>query len=375
MGDRLFLSATDLAHGCEPWSLKLGRTVSIADAAVSETNGTTDAQLVLSLSSAAPTPVTVSFTTGGGSASPGTDYTPAAGAVTFAPGATTAAIGVAVLGDALDEETETFGVQLGSTDVLVADGAGEARILDDDPRPALSVADCATIEGDTGRSACLFSIQLSAASRRTVSAGFATGGVTATAPADFLAASGTVAIAPGLTRLDVTVEVVGDALVERDETFRFDLDDPQNATAADGNAVGLIQDDDGASPARGELAHGTSATLPLGLSGGEDFRLAQAPFSSYEIVLDAVAGDGGPLGAAARLAANGVTVLQSSQPIGTGTAAGLAWENSEGVADRGPARGRGGRVRAGLCHRHHLPHPRRTTPRTPSRVSTTRAGR
>jgi ELWxxDGT repeat protein len=343
VGDRLFMSATDLAHGREPWSLKLGRSVSIADAAVTETNGTTVAQLAVSLSSAAPTPVTVTFATGGGSASPDTDYTPAAGSVTFAPGATTATVAVAVQGDALDEDTETFGVQIASTDVLVADGTGEARILDDDARPALSVADCVSAEGNAGAPECLFSFQLSAASGRTVSAGFATDGVTAASPGDFVAASGTVVFEPGQTVKGVAVAVVGDVLHEGDETFRFDLDAAQNATTTDGSAVGLILDDDGASSARGELAHGASASLPLGTAGADLFRIDQAPFSSYEVVLDGLSGDGVPL-VLRRLAPNGVTVLQSSQPVGTGAAASLSWENTDGVVSADQLVGA-----AGLC--------------------------
>ena len=330
VGDRIFMSATDLAHGREPWSLALGRSVSIADAAVTETNGTAVAPLTLSLSSPSATPVTVTFATGGGSAVPGSDYTPAAGSATFAPGAMVAVVDITVLGDALDEDTETFGVALGSKDVLIADGAGEVRILDDDPRPSVAIADCATLEGGAGTSPCSLPVQLSAPSGRTVSVDFATSAATASPPGDYLAATGTVVFAPGQTLQSIAVDVVGDALHEGDETFRVDLDGYQNASGGDGSAVGTIQDDDGASAARGELAHGTRALLALEASGSDDFRIGQAPFSSYEVVVDAVSGDGAPI-ALRRLAADGLTILQSSQPVGTGSASRLAWENGDGV--------------------------------------------
>jgi hypothetical protein len=128
----------------------------------------------------------------------------------------------------------------------------------------------------------------------------------------------------------IAVEVVGDALHEGDETFHVDLDGHQNATFGDAHAIGAIQDDDGSSAARGELAHGTSAWLPWGPSGSDDFRIGQTPFSSYEVVVDALTGDGAPL-VLRRLASNGATVLQSSQPVGSGPAARLAWENGDGV--------------------------------------------
>lgn len=330
VGDRVFMSATDLAHGREPWSLKLGRTVSVADASVVETDGT--ATVGLSLSSPAAAAVTVAFATAGGSATAGADYTPAAGVVTFAPGTTSATVAVALAGDALDEDTETFAVGVTSSDVLVADGAAEVRILDDDPAPALAADACTTAEGDSGTSPCVLTVRLSAASGRTVAVGFGTSGVTATAPADFTARSGTLVFDPGDTQRDVTVAVAGDVLHEGDETFRLAFDAVQNATAPAG-VVGTIVDDDGASATGTELSHGTNATRALGGPGTDVFRIAQAPFSSYEIVLDALSGDGGPV-ALRRLAAD-ATVLQSSLPVGTGTAARLAWENTDGIVQSG----------------------------------------
>jgi len=77
---------------------------------------------------------------------------------------------------------------------------------------------------------------------------FATADGTATSPADYAAASGSVSFAPGSTSQAVDVTVNGDLLDEADETFLVNLGNPVNATIADGQGQGTITDDDG-SPA------------------------------------------------------------------------------------------------------------------------------
>ena len=85
----------------------------------------------------------------------------------------------------------------------------------------------------------------------------------------------------------------------------------------------------------GELAHGTRLRADLAARPGpvadEDrYRISQAPYSSYEVVVDEASGDiglgAGPL--VERLAADGSTVLQTSLAAGTGPARSLRWENS-----------------------------------------------
>ena len=61
------------------------------------------------------------------------DFVPAYGTLTFAPGQTTATIIVKVRGDQLDERNEKFFVQLfGATGATLADDRGVGLILDDD---------------------------------------------------------------------------------------------------------------------------------------------------------------------------------------------------------------------------------------------------
>jgi len=111
--------------------------VSVADTSVVEGNsGTTTATFTVTLSYASSTPASVSWATGGGSASPGSDFVAATGSVSFAPLETSRPVQITVNGDTLDEGDEAFQLTLSSP-------AGAA--------PGDMVAD-GTIENDDGPS-------------------------------------------------------------------------------------------------------------------------------------------------------------------------------------------------------------------------------
>ncbi len=74
---------------------------------------------------------------------------------------------------------------------------------------------------------------------------YSTANGTATAGADYMAASGTVTFAAGETSKMVHVDIAGDVLAEGNETFTVNLSAPTGATIADGTAIGTILDDDG----------------------------------------------------------------------------------------------------------------------------------
>ncbi|PRC51841.1 hypothetical protein C6A85_61995, partial [Mycobacterium sp. ITM-2017-0098] len=80
---------------------------------------------------------------------------------------------------------------------------------------------------------------------------YATSNGTATAGSDFTAKSGTVTFAAGVTSQQISVAVVGDTVVESNETFTVTLSSPTGATIADGSAVGTITNDDVATPTPG----------------------------------------------------------------------------------------------------------------------------
>ena len=92
-----------------------------------------------------------------------------------------------------------------------------------------------------------------------------------------------------------------------------------------------------ATGAEGELVHGTRLRGDLAATAGvadrDLFRLRQQPYASYEVVVDEASGDVGTGQGPAldRVAADGSTVLQPSQPAGTGPSRSLRFMNTTGA--------------------------------------------
>jgi hypothetical protein len=208
--------------------------------------------------------------------------------------------------------------------------------------PAMTIDDVTIVEGSTGTTPAVFTVRLSSAHAQPVTVSYATANGTAIAPGDYTASSGPLTFPPGATSRPVPVTVMGDRLVEPDETFSVQLTGASGATIADGQGVGTISDDD-ALPLSGlELSHGAALTRDLA-AGGDDFRMAQAPRASYEVLVDAAAGDMAPI--VQRLAADQSTILQTAAPVGTGTSRSLRWQNtSASVVQNQPIR-----VRSSQC--------------------------
>ena len=111
--------------------------------------------------------------------------------------------------------------------------------------PALSVADATAAEPDAGQSATLdFVVTLNRAASGTVSVDYATSDGTATAGADYTAASGTLSFQPGETSKTVSVPVLNDAHDEGSETMTLTLSNATGAVIGDGQATGTITNDD-----------------------------------------------------------------------------------------------------------------------------------
>ncbi len=108
--------------------------VAIGDVTVAEgTGGTTNAVVPLTLSAATGVTVSVDYATANGSAVAGLDYVASSGTVSFAPGATTATLAVAVKGDTRREMNEALAVALANpVNAKLGRRHGQVTILDDD---------------------------------------------------------------------------------------------------------------------------------------------------------------------------------------------------------------------------------------------------
>lgn len=175
-------------------------------------------------------PVTVDWSVGGGpgDAQAGSDFTAAAGTVSFAVGQTTATVEVEVHGDVLDEGTpdREFGtvVLADPTNAVLASGAGANGtfwIEDDDAAPVLTPGVVLVTEGDSGPTVVNVPVTLSAPSGKTITADWATVDTLSylVPGVDYLAATGSVTLLPGETTTTIEFTVLGDTVDEPGNLF------------------------------------------------------------------------------------------------------------------------------------------------------------
>ncbi|XNL33356.1 autotransporter domain-containing protein [Xanthomonas phaseoli pv. dieffenbachiae] len=249
--------------------------LSINDVSVNEGNaGTTNATFTVSLSAPAGAGgVSFDLATADGTATAGVDYAASSLTRTIPAGSSSATFTVLVNGDTLAEPDETFFVNVSNvTGATVSDGQGLGTIVNDDAQPALSIDDVSVNEGNSGTTTATFTVSLSAASGQTVTVNYATADGTATAGSDYVARSGTLSFAPGVTAQGVAVTVNGDTAVEPNETFSVGLSGASNATIARATGTGTILNDDAVvtiSPTSLPAATaGTAYSQTLTASGG-----------------------------------------------------------------------------------------------------------
>jgi Calx-beta domain-containing protein len=111
--------------------------------------------------------------------------------------------------------------------------------------PILRPANVRVAEGDAGFTTVLFTITASRPARASVD--YTTKDGTATAGLDYVAESGTLHFTAKKTTKRIAVEVIGDELVEGDETFHIRLTNAVGARIPDRTGRATITDDDGGS--------------------------------------------------------------------------------------------------------------------------------
>ncbi|HSF14304.1 MAG TPA: Calx-beta domain-containing protein [Vicinamibacteria bacterium] len=239
-------------------------SISINDpAGVNEATGTVT--FTVSLTGTVQGGFTVDYMTADGTATAGdNDYAAIGnGQVVFAGTMNeTQPIQVTLNDDAKVELDETFLVNLMApgggfpAGVTILDGQGIGTILTDD-QAGISINNVTMDEGDAGTTQFTFTVTLDAPVDVQVDVPFTTQDVSATAPSDYLTASGTLQFPVGAANqtLDIVVDVNGDTTVEPTETFHVALTGI-NASGREMNGniiitqqpgVGTIVNDDNAS--------------------------------------------------------------------------------------------------------------------------------
>jgi len=264
-------------------------SISIADVSQVEGNaGTSNFTFNVSLSNPSDQAVSVDFTTADGTAG-ATDYVTNAGTVNFAPGVTLQTIDVVVNGDTMFETNETFTVTLASpSGGVIGTGSATGTITNDDSQPTISIDNVSQLEGNAGTSNFTFTVTLSNPSYLPISVDFATANGTADG-ADYVANSGTVNFASGVTMQTIDVVVNGDLTDEADDTFFVNLTNPANATIAAPQGTGTIQNDDSPTPTftvdNVTLNEGNAGTTAF------TFTVTLAPVSGVQTSVDVATAD------------------------------------------------------------------------------------
>ena len=230
-------------------------TISVSDVVVSEGQGY--AEFVVSLSAPSALAVSLSYLTVPASAlADGYPYTPdfaltGLQTLSFAPGETLKTVRVALVDDALRENTESFYLNLSSpNNGLIGKSQGTATIIDNDGvtgTPVITISDV-LVDEMAGRA--VFTLTLDRPSATTVGVNVATLDGTALANTDYQALTvQRVAFAPGEVVKTVVVNLIDDATTEPGEYFSLVLSSPVGATLPDTQAKATIAASDAANVA------------------------------------------------------------------------------------------------------------------------------
>ena len=171
------------------------------------------------------------------------DYQQRSQALTFTSGNTSIDFDVTRFGDTQFEADETLAVNLTNPTAgySIADAAAIGTIGNDDPGPAVSIADASLTENAANM---VFTVSIPAAAGANASVTYGTAPIDATPGVDYTAVTGTATINAGATSTTINVPVLGDAIDEWDEQFIVNIAATSSSTLSDGQAVGTIIDND-----------------------------------------------------------------------------------------------------------------------------------
>jgi len=173
------------------------------------------------------------------------------GVITFDPGATIVDVDVIVLGDLDVEANEAFSFNLtgASNNTSIVTGSATATIGNDDTTYSITRANAVQVEGNSGTRNFTFNVTRTGITNVTGTVEFDVRlgtGPNAASAADFTGAtSGVVSFTANATQRTVTIRVVGETLLENDETFEVLLSNPnRTSTITEESATGVIINDD-----------------------------------------------------------------------------------------------------------------------------------
>jgi Calx-beta domain-containing protein len=190
--------------------------------------------------------LSIGYSTADGTATAGSDYTSASGTLVFADGETSKTILIPIANDGITEPDETVRLSLTGFADLETLGSHPAAtiIVQGNNTPLLLFAeDVDVIEGNSGTTNAIVTVNLSAQTSRTVSVNYNSLAFTATSGVDFMPVSGTLTFGPAETVKTISVSIVGDTRDEFNENFEIVFSNAVNATIIYYPAIVILDDD------------------------------------------------------------------------------------------------------------------------------------
>ncbi len=263
---------------------------SVESASVNEDDGTIT--LTVNRTGGSDGAVTVDYATADGSATAGEDYTAQSDTLTFAENDTSETITIAITDDMDVESNETFTVSLSNPTggaTLGANTTVTVTIIEDDVPGALAF-EVANADVSEDGNQIVLTVLRTGGDAGTVTVDYATADGTATAGADYTAASDTLTFAAGVPSQTITIGIIDDVEVEPNETFTVALSNPTGGATLGANStatVTILEDD-----VPGELAFDVASVDVDEDAGTVTLKVQRTNGNDGEVTVDFATSDG-----------------------------------------------------------------------------------
>jgi Ca2+-binding RTX toxin-like protein len=196
--------------------------------------------LTVTVDKPCPEQITVDYTTAPISATADLDYTSTTGTLIIPANTSTATITIPILTDDLNEEEETFAVNLSNpVNAILTNNQGIVTIID---AKKLSINNITVIEGQDSNA--ILTVTVNNPSSQQISVDYITEPSSATADVDYISKTGTLTIPANTSTATITIPILDDDLNEEEETFAVNLSNPINAILTNNQGIVTIIDND-----------------------------------------------------------------------------------------------------------------------------------
>ncbi len=191
----------------------------------------------------APAPVTVTYSTIGGTAEANSDFTAKSGTLQFTAGTSQKTLIIPIVNDSQVEDPETFTVTLSapSSGMTLGTSTHTITIVDTD----VGGFSFPTVQSQVGEGQSASIVVQCTNAPGPVTVNYSTSAGSAQANADFTATNGTLQFAAGTSQATLTIPILNDSISENAENFTVTLSSPSNGMTLSGSSIHTVTIVDG----------------------------------------------------------------------------------------------------------------------------------